>query len=78
VVGFLRNGDTVFRHSLARLARNLDDLRSNVGTLTVKRVQVHLVREQLTFTGGDAAMTNLLLSVKGAFAEFERSLIRER
>jgi len=78
LVGFLRNGDTVFRHSLARLARNLDDLRSNVGTLTVKRLQVHLVKEQLTFTGDDAAMTTLPLSVIGAFAEFGRSLIRER
>jgi DNA invertase Pin-like site-specific DNA recombinase len=30
------------------------------------------------FTGEDSPMTNLLLSVIGAFAEFERALIRER
>ena len=30
------------------------------------------------FIGEDSAMSNLLLSVMGAFAEFERSLIRER
>jgi len=39
---------------------------------------VQFVTEQLTFTGEDTAMATLLLSVMGAFAEFERSLIRER
>jgi DNA invertase Pin-like site-specific DNA recombinase len=32
----------------------------------------------LTFTGEDSSMSNLLLSVMGAFAQFERELIRER
>ena len=41
-------------------------------------VRVQFVKEQLTFTGVDTAMATLLLSVMGAFAEFERSLIRER
>jgi hypothetical protein len=36
------------------------------------------VKEGLTFTGDDSPMANLMLSVMGAFAEFERSLIRER
>ena len=39
---------------------------------------MQFVKEQLTFTGEDTAMATLLLSVMGAFAEFERSLIRER
>jgi len=41
-------------------------------------VSVQFVKEQLTFTGEDSPMANLLLSVMGAFAEFERALIRER
>jgi len=65
-------------HSLDRLARNLDDLRSLVRELTAKGVRVQFVKEQLTFTGDDTAMANLLLSVMGAFAEFERALIGER
>jgi DNA invertase Pin-like site-specific DNA recombinase len=32
----------------------------------------------LTVTGEDTPMATLLLSVMGAFAEFERALIRER
>jgi len=49
-----------------------------VRTLTARGVRVQFVTEQLTFTGEDTAMATLLLSVMGAFAEFERSLIRER
>ncbi len=75
---FVREGDTVVVHSLDRLARNLDDLRSLVQTLTKKGVAVEFLKERLTFTGDDSPMANLMLSVMGAFAEFERALIRER
>ncbi|TFC17446.1 recombinase family protein [Cryobacterium algoritolerans] len=78
MIKFVRDGDTVLVHSMDRLARNLDDLRSIVRRLTAKKVRVEFVKEQLTFTGDDNAMANLLLNVMGAFAEFERSLIRER
>jgi DNA invertase Pin-like site-specific DNA recombinase len=36
------------------------------------------VKEHLSFTGEDSPMANLMLSVMGAFAEFERALIHER
>ena len=78
LIKFVRDGDTVLVHSMDRLARNLDDLRSIVHRLTAKKVRVEFVKEQLSFTGDDNAMANLLLNVMGAFAEFERSLIRER
>lgn len=39
---------------------------------------MRFVKEQLTFTREDTAMATLLLSVMGAFAEFERALIGER
>ena len=48
-----------------------------MGKLTAKGVEVHFVKEQFAFTGEDTAVANLLLSVMGAFAELERSLIRE-
>jgi DNA invertase Pin-like site-specific DNA recombinase len=61
-----------------RLARNLDDLRRIVLDLTRRGVRVEFIKEHLTFTGEDSPMANLMLSVMGAFAEFERALIRER
>src|SRR5476651_1602618 len=75
---FVREGDTVIVHSMDRLARNLDDLRHTVQLLNSRGVAVEFEHEHLTFTGEDTPMANLLLSVMGAFAEFERSLIRER
>jgi DNA invertase Pin-like site-specific DNA recombinase len=75
---YVRDGDTVVVHSMDRLARNLDDLRRIVRELAGRGVGVEFVKEQLTFTGDDSPMATLLLSVMGAFAEFERALIRER
>lgn len=77
-LSFLREGDTLVVHSMDRLARNLDDLRRLVQSLTGRGVRVEFIKECLTFTGEDSPMATLLLSVMGAFAEFERSLIRER
>jgi DNA invertase Pin-like site-specific DNA recombinase len=78
LLGFVREGDTVVVHSMDRLARNLDDLRRLVQQLTRRGVRIEFVKEHLTFTGEDSPLANLMLSVMGAFAEFERALIRER
>ena len=61
-----------------RLARNLDDLRSIVKDLTNRQIKVKFIKESLEFSGDDSAISNLLLSVMGAFSEFERKLIKER
>ena len=78
MLSFVREGDTIVCHSMDRLGRNLDDLRKMVLGLTARGVHVQFVKESLTFTGEDSPMANLLLSVMGAFAQFERELIRER
>lgn len=75
---YLRDGDVLVVHSMDRLARNLDDLRRIVTDLTGRGVQVQFVKEGMVFNGEDSAMSKLLLSVMGAFAEFERALLRER
>ena len=75
---YVREGDTLVVHSMDRLARNLEDLRRIVRELTGKGVRVEFAKESLTFTGEDSAMNTLLLSMLGAVAEFERSMILER
>jgi DNA invertase Pin-like site-specific DNA recombinase len=75
---FVRDGDTVVVHSMDRLARNLDDLRRTVQSLTKRGVRIEFIKEHLIFTGEDSPMANLMLSVMGAFAEFERALLHER
>src|SRR3546814_6582702 len=73
MLAFAREGDTVVVHSMARLARNLDDLRKLVQSLTKRGVRIEFVKESLPFSGEDSPMANLMLSVMGEFAEFERS-----
>lgn len=77
-IHFARKGDTLIVHSMDRLARNLEELQKVVRELTMKGVCVEFVKEHLTFTEDDSPMNKLLLSVLGAVAEFERSMILER
>lgn len=78
LLAYVREGDKVLVHSMDRLARNVDDLRRLVQTLNKKGVQVDFIKEGLSFNGADTPMAQLMLSVLGAFAEFERALIKER
>ncbi|MBS1816209.1 MAG: recombinase family protein [Acidobacteria bacterium] len=75
---YLREGDVFVVHSMDRLGRNLSDLRKLVQSLTDKGVKVQFLKENLIFTGEDSPVSNLLLSLLGAVAEFERALILER
>ncbi|WP_201263435.1 recombinase family protein [Mycobacterium montefiorense] len=75
---YIREGDILVVHSMDRLARNLEDLRRIVRELTCQGVKVQFVKENLTFAGDDSPMNTLLLSMLGAVAEFERSMILER
>ncbi|WP_435575768.1 recombinase family protein [Enterobacter hormaechei] len=76
LLAFVREGDTVVVHSMDRLARNLDDLRRIVQGLTQRGVRMEFVKEGLKFTGEDSPMANLMLSVMGAFAEFEGTVAK--
>lgn len=78
LLSFVREGDRVVVHSMDRLARNLDDLRKLVQKLTKEGIEVQFIKENLLFSGEDSPMANLMLSIMGAFAEFERALIKER
>jgi DNA invertase Pin-like site-specific DNA recombinase len=76
---YLREGDTLIVHSIDRLARNMADLQAIVTDLTGNGVAVRFEKQGLSFSGEQSDPTaNLLLHVLGAFAEFERELIRER
>ncbi len=76
----LRQGDTVYVHSLDRLCRNLEDLLATVKTFESKGVSLRFVKENLIFEPGSEAspMTTLTLHILGAFAHFEKAIIRER
>ena len=77
---YVREDDTVIVHSIDRLARNLQDLLGLVKGLVARGVTVQFVKENLIFGGTAASLaTNeLMLSMLGAVAQFERSMILER
>lgn len=78
MIKYVREGDELYIHSLDRLARTLTDLMSVIKVLTDKKVKVHFKTENLIFTGDDSPMSILLLSMLGAFAQFELSLNKDR
>lgn len=75
---FVRKGDCVHVHSIDRLARSLADLLALVKELTGRGVEVRFHKEQLHFSGEASPMQELMLSLLGSVAQFERSMIRER
>ncbi|AGH31885.1 DNA invertase [Vibrio phage PWH3a-P1] len=79
----ITEGDVLWVHSIDRLARNVEDLRGIVFDLMDKGATVKFVKEGLEFTGSQdeamkASMSKMLLTLLGAVAEFERSLITSR
>jgi DNA invertase Pin-like site-specific DNA recombinase len=75
---YVREGDALIVHSLDRLARNVEDLRRIVREVNERGVSVEFVKNHLTFSAGADPTARLMLTMLGAFAEFERELIRER
>lgn len=72
-------GSTVVVHSMDRLARSLSDLLKIVEFLTFRGIAVQFLKEGKVFRGDHTdPMDKLMLSMLGAFAEYERTLIRER
>ena len=74
----LRSGDRLHVHSIDRLARSLKDLQTLVEALTEQGISVQFHKENLVFSGDSNPMHRLMFQMMGAFAEFERSMIRER
>jgi DNA invertase Pin-like site-specific DNA recombinase len=78
-IKYAREGDTLLVHSLDRLARSMEDMLRLVRELNAKGVSVEFVKENMVFSAGkDDPRSMLLLGILGSFAQFERSLIRER
>lgn len=75
---YVREGDTLVVDSIDRLARNLRHLQEIIDEMREKGVSVRFIKENLLFTSNSDGMSTLMLQMMGAFAEFERSMIRSR
>lgn len=78
-LSYIREGDTVLVASMDRLARSLVDLQQIVDEIASKGATVQFLKEgQIYRASGGDSLSRLMLQILGAFAEFERNLIRER
>jgi DNA invertase Pin-like site-specific DNA recombinase len=71
----LRKGDTLIVWKLDRLSRSLSDLMTILSKLKKDEVGFKSITEAIDTT---TAMGEMIMHVVGAFAQFERSLIKER
>src|SRR5687768_8882718 len=75
----VRAGDTLVVHSMDRLARNVEDMLRLVREMNDRGVSVEFIKENMSFTAGsEDPRSTLMFTMLSAFAQFERSLIRER
>lgn len=79
MIEFAREGDEIIVWSIDRMARDLRDLQIIIQTLLDKDVSITFMSEKLTFSASsNDPFAKLQLHLMGAFAEFERSIIRKR
>lgn len=90
LIRHVRRGDHVVVASMDRLARSVIDLNDIVQQITGdpaehadqrprKGASIEFLKERLTFApGGADPMASFQLNMMGAFAQFERELIRQR
>ena len=71
----LRKGDVLVCTKMDRLARSLAELISIAKTLEEKEVDLVFIDQNISTAG---ASGKLIFHIMGAFAEFERDMIRER
>ena len=73
---YVRKNDTVYIHSIDRLARNTMDLLNIAKDLTEQGIKLHSLKDSFVFDNTPTG--KLLLTVLGAVAEFERAIAKER
>lgn len=79
MIDYVREGDTVFVHSIDRLGRSLIDLKEIVEQLKNKGVSVVFHKNKLEFMADKSNSTHeLMFNILASFAQFERDMIKER
>jgi len=75
---YARDEDKIFCADLSRWGRSMIDIRNSITFLTSKGVTVTFLKENLTFSGNDDPMSNLLLGILSSLSEWERAVIKSR
>ena len=75
----VKSGDVVNVHSMDRLARNTQNLLEIVEEITGKGAEIKFHKEGMVFNNDENnPFSQLMLTMIGAFSEFERNIMLER
>jgi DNA invertase Pin-like site-specific DNA recombinase len=74
----VKEGDTIIIHSLDRISRSTKDLLSLVDELKEKGVSLKSINDSWLDTSKDNPFSDLLLTIMGGLAEYERKTIMVR
>ena len=75
---YAREDDIIYCADLSRWGRSLIDIKTTITDLTKRGVTVTFLKENLTFSGNDDPMSNLLLGILSSLSEWERAVIKSR
>lgn|SRR5699024_6180966 len=75
LLNYIRENDTIYIHSLDRLARNTKDLLEIIETLNKQNVELYSIKENFDF---NSTSGKFMVTILGAVAEFERNILKER
>lgn len=75
MIEYAREGDTIVVYRLDRLGRGLKDLINLISIFESKKINFKSLTENIDTT---TSTGKLIFHIAGAFAEFERNIIRER
>ena len=78
MLDYAREDDQIYCADLSRWGRSLMDIKSTISDLTKRGVSVTFLKENLTFSGNDDPMSNLLLGILSSLSEWERAVIKSR
>lgn len=76
--GILEENDILICTELSRLGRNMLQVLNLIEYFNNKKVKIVFTNQPELSTNGDSAISSLLLSIYGYFAQAERELISER
>lgn len=79
MLAYVREGDTVIVHEIDRLARSLPDLIDIANQLKRKKVNLKILKENLTFNAiSSNPLDDMIFHIFGAIAQYEREKIKRR
>ena len=78
LIKMVRRGDRLIVSELSRLARSMRETHNIVHDLSKRKVELHVIKQNLITKGVNDMATKILINAFGMAAEIERDLISQR